>query len=328
MQNRVGRPVLVTGGAGYIGSHVALALCALHVPIIVLDNLSSGKISAVPKEAMFQFGDVIESHTITNIIKYFKIDTVIHLAGSIIVNESMQHPIDYYKNNTEGSRALLSACITGGAKNFIFSSTAAVYGQLDEMPVPEHAPTRPLNPYGRSKLMTEWMLQDAHLAHGIRYVILRYFNVAGADPRGLAGFCCSESNHLIKSACEVALGVRDYLPIYGTDYPTRDGTCIRDFIHVSDLAAAHVAALQYLDDGGQCTTLNCGYGNGSSVHEVIDAVGRIADRQLPVVIAARRLGDPAEVIADARLIRTTLKWKPIWANLEMIVQHTLERLMH
>ena len=318
--------VLVTGGAGYIGSHVALALRMAGHEVVVLDNLTTGNARAVPKGVPLQIGDVGDRPLVARVIEHYAVKVVIHLAGSVIVPESLREPIAYYRNNTEASRALIAACAAGGVEHFVFSSTAAVYGQPAQLPVPEDAPTCPLNPYGRSKLMTEWMLRDADAAHGLRHVILRYFNVAGADAQGRAGFSSAHSGHLIKVACETALGQRDRLPIYGTDYPTRDGTCIRDFIHVADLAAAHVAALRYLDEGGESVALNCGYGRGFSVREVIVAVEEVIGRRLPVAAAPRRAGDAAEVIADVRRIQSALEWRPAFDDLAAIVAHTLARL--
>ncbi|MFZ1426801.1 MAG: UDP-glucose 4-epimerase GalE [Geminicoccaceae bacterium] len=321
---RQGR-VLVTGGAGYIGSHVALALRRAGRPAVVLDNLTTGDASAVPRGVPLQIGDVADRALVDKVIEHYGVSVVIHLAGSVIVPESLREPIAYYRNNTEASRTLIAACEAGGVEQFVFSSTAAVYGQPAQLPVAEDAPTCPLNPYGRSKLMTEWMLRDAGAAHGLRHVILRYFNVAGADALGRAGFSGKQSGHLIKVACETALGRHALLPIHGTDYPTRDGTCVRDFIHVTDLASAHVAALRYLDQGGESAVLNCGYGRGFSVREVVAAVETVIGRRLPVAPAPRRLGDAAEVVADVRRIRAALDWRPAFDDLSTIVAHTLAR---
>ena len=317
--------VLVTGGAGYIGSHVVLALRRAARPAVVLDNLSTGDASAVPRGVPLQIGDVADRALVDKVIEHYRVSVVIHLAGSVIVPESVREPIAYYRNNTEASRALIAACAAGGVEQFVFSSTAAVYGQPVRLPVAEDALACPLNPYGRSKLMTEWMLRDANAAYGLRHVVLRYFNVAGADALGRAGFSSRQSGHLIKVACETALGRRDVLPIHGTDYPTRDGTCIRDFIHVADLASAHVAALRYLDQGGQSAVLNCGYGRGFSVREVVAAVEAVIDRRLPVAAGPRRPGDAAEVVADVRRIRAALDWQPAFDDLATIVAHTLAR---
>lgn len=317
--------VLVTGGAGYIGSHVTLALQAAGRPAVVLDNLSTGDARAVPAGVPLQIGEVADRHLVRRLIEHYRVTVIIHLAGSIIVPESLREPIAYYRNNTEASRALIGAGTEAGIRHFVFSSTAAVYGQPTLLPVPEDAPTSPLNPYGRSKLMTEWMLRDADAAHGLRHVILRYFNVAGADPHGRGGYSGPQSGHLIKVACETALGQRDRLPIYGTDYATPDGTCIRDFIHVSDLANAHVAALDYLDQGGRSLTLNCGYGRGFSVREVITAVEEIIGRSLPIAPQERRAGDAAEVVADVRRIQATLDWQPTFEDLRVVVAHSLAR---
>ncbi len=317
--------VLVTGGAGYIGSHVALALRRAGRPAVVLDNLSTGDARAVPRGIPLQIGDVADRALVDKVIEHYRVSVVIHLAGSVVVPESLREPIAYYRNNTEASRTLIAACAAGGVEQFVFSSTAAVYGQPAQLPVSEDAPTCPLSPYGRSKLMTEWMLRDADAAHGLRHVALRYFNVAGADALGGAGFSGKQSGHLIKVACETALGRQELLPIHGTDYPTRDGTCIRDFIHVTDLASAHLAALRYLDQGGQSVALNCGYGRGFSVREVIAAVETVIGRRLRVASAPRRPGDAAEVVADVRRIRAALDWRPAFDDLSTIVAHTLAR---
>jgi UDP-glucose 4-epimerase len=253
----------------------------------------------------------------------YRIKSVVHLAGSVSVPESVRSPLSYYANNTNGSLVLLSASLANNVEHFIFSSTAAVYGEPESIPVAEDAPTRPLNPYGRSKLVTEWILRDAEAAHGLRHVSLRYFNVAGADPQSRAGFPGQESQHLIKVACEVALGRRETLPIYGTDYPTRDGTCVRDFIHVTDIASAHVAALRHLTGNGASLTLNCGYGRGVSVREVAQATEALIGSPLAVTPAPRRTGDAAEVIADARRIRRELKWRPAFDDLRTIIRHSL-----
>jgi UDP-glucose 4-epimerase len=323
MNRRNGGLVLVTGGAGYIGSHVVLALREAGWQPVVVDDLSTGRRHAVPEDICLEIGDIADRRFVTDLMQRHRIRSVVHLAGSVSVPESVRSPLAYYANNTNGSLVLLSASIANNVEYFIFSSTAAVYGEPESIPVSEEAPTRPLNPYGRSKLMTEWMLRDAEAAHGLRHVSLRYFNVAGADPQGRAGFPGEESNHLIKVACEVALGRRQTLPIYGTDYATRDGTCVRDFIHVTDIASAHVAALRHLNRNGASLTLNCGYGRGVSVREVVQTTEALIGKPLSVTPAPRRAGDAAEVIADARRIRRELQWRPVFDDLTTIIRHSL-----
>ncbi len=321
--------VLVTGGAGYIGSHMVLDLLARDEEVVVIDNLSTGFRWAVPGEARFYQGDVADQILLSTIIHDHAIDTVIHFAGSIIVSESLDDPLGYYLNNTVRTRALIDACIKGGVGNFIFSSTAAVYGAPETNPVFETAPARPVTPYGASKLMSEWMLRDVARAHGLRYVALRYFNVSGADPAGRAGQASPRATQLIKVACQVAAGQRRYLRIFGTDYDTPDGTCIRDYIHVSDLTQAHCDALDYLRAGGGPATFNCGYGRGFSVREVVAAIEQATGRPLNVRDAPRRAGDQASVIAGARKIRAELGWAPRHDKLEHIVRHALawERIL-
>jgi UDP-glucose 4-epimerase len=321
--------VLVTGGAGYIGSHMVHALADAGESVVVLDNLSTGFRSALPKCAPLFVGDAGDQALVGSIIREHRITAIIHFAGSIVVPDSLRDPLGYYRNNAVNTRALIEAAVNGGVKHFIFSSTAAVYGNPAVLPVREDAPTRPMSPYGTSKLMSEIMLHDVAAAHNLRYVILRYFNVAGADPRQRTGQSTPAATHLIKVGVETALGMRAKLDIYGTDYPTRDGTCIRDYIHVSDLARAHSAALAYLRRGGAAMTFNCGYGHGYSVLEVIDAIERVTGGKLPVQQAARRAGDPVSLVADVGRIRSTLDWSPQFANLDTIVSHALawERLL-
>jgi len=266
--------VLVTGGAGYIGSHVVHDLVDAGARVVVLDNLSTGSLSSLPKSIVPIIGEVGDRALLAAIIDEHRIDAIMHFAGSTIVPESVADPLAYYRNNTANSQALIEAAVNGGVRHFIFSSTAAIYGNPASVPVAEDAPAAPLSPYGRSKLMTEMMLRDAGDAYGLQHVILRYFNVAGADPQMRTGLSTIGATHLIKVAVETALGVRPHMDVYGTDYPTRDGTCVRDFIHVSDLARAHSAALDYLQNDGPSVTLNCGYGRGYSVREVVDAVRR------------------------------------------------------
>jgi len=291
--------------------------------VVVLDNLSTGFRWAVAGEARLIVGDVADQVLVSNIIADHEIDAVIHFAGSIIVSESIENPLGYYLNNTVRSRALVEACINSGLRQFIFSSTAAVYGAPEENPVYETAPTRAATPYGRSKLMTEWMLEDAARAYEFRPVVLRYFNVSGADPGGRAGQASPDATQLIKVACQTATGERHHLQIFGTDYDTPDGTCIRDYIHVSDLVAAHSCALEYLRRGGGPATYNCGYGRGYSVLDVVGAVERATGQRLNVRNAPRRAGDQAEVIAGADRIRDELGWQPRHDNLDEIVRHAL-----
>ena len=315
--------VLVTGGAGYIGSHTVHALVDAGERVLVLDNLTTGFASSLPKPMLPIVGNIGDQALVASLIATHKVDAIIHFAGSTIVPESMRDPLGYYRNNTANSRALIETAIDGGVRHFIFSSTAAVYGNPAQVPVTEDDPTVPLSPYGWSKLMTEVMLRDATAAHGLRHVILRYFNVAGADPKMRTGQSTPEATHLIKVAVQAALGLRDHLDVYGTDYPTPDGTCVRDYIHVSDLARAHRAAWNYLRDGGADVTLNCGYGRGFSVLEVIAAVRRAAGRDFPVRMAARRAGDPMSIVAAAARIRALLHWAPDYDDLDTIVRHAL-----
>jgi UDP-glucose 4-epimerase len=315
--------VLVTGGAGYIGSHTVHALADAGERVIVLDNLSSGFASALPRGMLPVLGDVGDKQMVVALIENHGVESIIHFAGSTIVPESMRDPLGYYRNNTANSRILLEAAVKGGVRHFIFSSTAAVYGDPARVPVAEDDPTEPLSPYGWSKLMTEQMLRDTDIAHGLGHVILRYFNVAGADPQLRTGLSTAGATHLIKVAVETALGRRPALDVYGADYPTPDGTCIRDFIHVSDLARAHLAALHHLRHGGASATLNCGYGHGYSVLEVLRAVERAVGRKLKVNMAPRREGDIMTSVAQTDRIRRTLNWTPELDDLDTIVAHAL-----
>jgi len=320
----VGNCVLVTGGAGYIGSHAVLALRDANIPVVVLDNLSTGRRAAVPEGAIFIDADLAETHRVREVIGDCRVDAVMHFAGSIVVPESMEKPLAYYRNNTVNSHALIESCIALGVPRFIFSSTAAVYGQPERIPALEETPTRPINPYGTSKLMTEWMLRDAAAANaGFNYVALRYFNVAGADPVGRTGQSTPEATHLIKVACQAALGQRDSLAVFGDDYDTADGTCVRDYIHVTDLADAHMKALEYLHTAGNSLVLNCGYGHGYSVREVIAAVERVVGHPLPLRQAPRRAGDPPALVAGTKRIREILKWSPRHDDLDFIVSTAL-----
>jgi UDP-glucose 4-epimerase len=315
--------VLVTGGAGYIGSHTVRALVEAGETVVVIDNLSTGFSAYLPEGVALFIGDAADENLVEGVIAAHAVESIIHFAGSVVVPDSMRDPLAYYRNNTMTTRSLLNAAVKCGISRFIYSSTAAVYGNPDQVPVPEHAPTRPLSPYGSSKLMTEIMLHDTASAHGMNYVVLRHFNVAGADPKGRIGLSTVGATHLLKVAVEVATGQRAKIDVFGTDYPTPDGSCIRDFIHVSDLAQANRAALSYLREGGSSVTLNCGYGRGYSVLEAIEAVRRVSGRNFAVQHAPRRSGDIMSMIADSRLIRATLDWTPQYDNLETIATHAL-----
>ena len=316
-------PVLITGGAGYIGSHVVLALLEAGYPVVVVDDLLTGRRDAVAPAASFVEGDIGDVGLVAETISRHEIAAVMHFAGSIVVPESVADPLKYYLQNTCKSRGLIQACVEAGVGRFVFSSTAAVYGSVGDGPVPESAPTLPASPYGTSKLMTEWMLRDAASAHDLVYAALRYFNVAGADPQGRSGQSTPGATHLIKVACEVAAGRRPEMAIFGEDYETPDGTCVRDYIHVSDLAAAHLAALHDLESRGRNLTLNCGYGRGYSVKQVLAAVERAAGSALEVRSGARRPGDVAEIVADASRIRQELGWQARHDDLDGIVRDAL-----
>jgi UDP-glucose 4-epimerase len=315
--------VLVTGGAGYIGSHMVLALLDAGEHVVVLDNLSTGFRRAIPANAEFVAGDAGDRDLLLRLFLTRRIDAVIHFAGSVVVPESVVDPLRYYRNNTCVSRTLIAASVEAGIPHFIFSSTAAVYGMPENNPVAEDAGLHPISPYGTSKLMTELMLRDTASAHALRYVALRYFNVAGADPQGRRGQSTAHATHLVKVACETALGERSCLEVFGTDYPTQDGTCIRDYIHVSDLARAHLDALRYLRGGGTSQVLNCGYGTGFSVLEVIASVKRVSQRDFPVVMGPRRAGDPAALVAQSDRIGEVFGWKPELNRLDTIIGHAL-----
>jgi UDP-glucose 4-epimerase len=316
--------VLVTGGAGYIGSHAVLALRAAGRPVVVLDNLSTGNKRLTLDDVPLRIGDIADMSGTIALLRDCRIGAVMHFAGSIIVPESVSDPLKYYRNNTIGSANLIEACIQAGVERFIFSSSAAVYGNPPATMVTEQTPASPVSPYGWSKLMTERMLADVAAARSsFRYIALRYFNVAGADPQGRAGQMTTNATHLIKAACETLLGRRERLTIFGTDYPTQDGTCVRDYIHVSDLAAAHVQALEHLERGGESAMLNCGYGKGYSVRQVVNAVARIAGRPLPAIDGPRRSGDPTELVADSNRLRNLLGWQPRLDDLDLIVRHAL-----
>ncbi|MDQ0469252.1 UDP-glucose 4-epimerase GalE [Labrys wisconsinensis] len=315
--------VLVTGGAGYIGSHMVHALRDAGERVVVLDNLSTGRRWALPGDVPLFVGETGDEALVAAIIGAHEVRAIIHFAASIVVPDSVADPLGYYRNNTANARTLIEAAVKGGVRHFIFSSTAAVYGTPATLPVAEDAPLQPESPYGTSKLMTELILRDAGRAHGLAYAILRYFNVAGADPQGRAGQSTPNATHLIKVGVQAALGLRPGLQVYGTDYPTPDGTCLRDYIHVSDLAAAHSAALAYLRQGGASRIFNCGYGRGYSVLEVIEAVKRVAGVDFPVSFAPRRPGDAAAVVAGNGRILSELGWRPQLDDLPTIVAHAL-----
>lgn len=315
--------VLVTGGAGYIGSHMVLALTDASQDVVVLDNLTTGFAWAIAPQAKLVQGDIADEALVERVIKTHNIDAVVHFAGSIVVPDSMIDPLGYYLNNTVKSRALIAAVVKAGVKNFIFSSTAAVYGNPKTKPVFESELPSPISPYGTSKWMTEMMLRDSHFAYGLNYVALRYFNVAGADPRGRSGQSTPRATHLIKVACQTALGQRASMDVFGTDYETPDGTCLRDYIHVSDLITAHMDALAHLRRGGTSGIFNCGYGKGYSVLEVIGAVEKAFGGPINKKLMPRRAGDPAAIVAGADRVRDILGWRPEYDDLDLIVTSAL-----
>ena len=315
--------VLVTGGAGYIGSHVVYALIDAGYTPVIIDNLSTGRRDFVPDHVPFLVANINEHEKVVAFMKEHGCTSVIHLAGSVSVEESVQKPMWYFDNNTITSHSLIKSCNVMGINNFIFSSTAAVYGNPDQIQVSETIPTNPVSPYGWSKLMTEKMLESVCAVQPMNAISLRYFNVAGADPEGRCGMVTQNASHLIKVLCETALGKRPKFMIFGNDYDTADGTCIRDFIHVSDLAAAHIAALRYLDNGQPGGVINCGYGQGYSVKEVVETVQRIHGLSINLEIAPRRDGDIAALVADVTKMRTCLNWKPRYDNLDKIVETSL-----
>ena len=315
--------ILVTGGAGYIGSHMVLELIDAGERVVVLDNLSTGFRWAVPTGAKLIEGDIGDDRLVRALLQEHAVEAIIHFAGSIVVPDSVADPLGYYLNNTVKSRALMAVAVECGSPHIIFSSTAAVYGRPKENPVSEDAALAPMSPYGSSKLMTEIMLRDTSLAHPMRYAALRYFNVAGADPAGRSGQSTPRATHLIKVACEAALGKRPYMDVFGADYPTPDGTCIRDYIHVKDLARAHMAALEHLRGGATSDVFNCGYSKGYSVLEVIEAVKRVSGKSFVVRLSARRPGDPPAIVAASDKIRRELGWTPEHDDLDRIVAHAL-----
>jgi UDP-glucose 4-epimerase len=316
--------LLITGGAGYIGSHMAWLCYDQNIPFVVLDDLSTGYWDNLPPDTKLIIGDVADEALLKTLFKEHAITSIIHFAAKIVVPESVAHPLDYYRNNTAKACVMIDCAIKHGVQHFVFSSTAAVYGDAQSGLVIEGAPKSPTSPYGHSKLMVEQMLADAKKAHGLSFVVLRYFNVAGADPQGRTGQSNPQATHLIKLANLTSLGQRPQLLIYGDDYNTPDGTGIRDYIHVSDLVSAHLCALNYLQQGGLSLIANCGYGQGYSVRDVIAAVKEISGVDFPVRVTQRRAGDPASLVADATLARTILGWVPQFNDLKTIVRHALD----
>ncbi|MCH9675082.1 MAG: UDP-glucose 4-epimerase GalE [Gammaproteobacteria bacterium] len=321
------KSVLVTGGAGYIGSHVARQLHGAGYRVIVLDNLSKGFREAV-LDAELVVGDTGDSNLVQQVLGDYEISSILHFAAFTIVPESVSDPLKYYENNTANTRSLLANATSHGVQHFIFSSTAAVYGIPQSGMAEESTPTSPINPYGTSKLMTEWMLRDLSAANQLRHVVLRYFNVAGCAPDGSIGQSTPNATLLIKVACEHAVGKRPSIAIYGTDYDTPDGTGVRDYIHVEDLADAHLRALTYLENGGESTMFNCGYGHGYSVREVLDSVARVSGQTLNIKEEPRRAGDPPSLVAGAQRVRSTLGWKPQYDDLDFIVETSLKWEKH
>ena len=310
------QPTLITGGAGYIGSHAVMAFRDAGLPVVVLDDLTTGRRDRLPADVPFVEGDAGDAELAGDVIRSHGIATVVHFAGSIVVPESVTDPLKYYRNNTCTSRNLIEASVAGGVRRFVFSSTAAVYGMPEQVPIAEDAPTVPINPYGASKLMTEWMLRDTAAAADFNFVALRYFNVAGADPQGRSGQATKNATHVIEVAGQAALGLRDGFEIFGDDYDTPDGTCVRDYIHVSDLAEAHLLAVRYLEGGRRSATLNLGNERGFSVREVAEAMQKVSGRDFPVRIGPRRPGDPACLVSSAARARDLLGWRPSRTELE------------
>ncbi len=316
--------LLITGGAGYIGSHMVYAALDQGIPVVVIDDLSNSVSDFLPKEAIFYQGDFADKALLTRVFSSHDIEGIVHFAGSILVLESVQDPLKYYENNTCKTQELLASALEAGIKRFIFSSTAAVYGEPGISPISETTALSPMSPYGASKLMSETMIRDTAAAHRLSYGILRYFNVAGADPEQRTGQCSLNATHLIKVASMAANGQRSHLDIFGTDYPTADGTCVRDYIHVNDLASAHLLAFRHLAGGGESFTMNCGYGRGFSVREVIEVVKRVSGKSFPVMEVGRRAGDPPDLVAEASQIRKVLGWTPQHDCLEEIVSHAFQ----
>ena len=316
--------ILVAGGAGYIGSHMVLELLDRGEEVVVLDDLSTGFRWAIPEGVPLIVGDFGDQDLVAKTIAQHSVEEIIHFAAKIVVPESVARPLVYYLNNTAKARTLLETAVNSGVKRFIFSSTAAVYGDPQQNPVTEDETLKPMSPYGRSKLMVEWMLEDVSRAHDLKYVVLRYFNVAGGDPRGRTGQSTPNATHLIKVAVQTALGLRPKMQVFGTDYATHDGSCVRDYIQVSDLAAAHMNALRHLRDGGGSLVCNAGYAKGFSVLDVIETVKRVSGVDFKVEISGRRPGDPAAIVADNERIKSVLGWKPEHDNLEEILRQALE----
>jgi UDP-glucose 4-epimerase len=323
LEHAVKGAILVTGGAGYIGSHTVQQLRERGEQVVVLDNLSTGFRQSVEGVQLIE-GDVGDSQLVGRILREHSVQTVIHFAAHTIVPESVSDPLKYYGNNTCQTRSLLASCLAHGVKHFVFSSTAAVYGIPATGLASEDAPLAPINPYGTSKLMSEWMLRDVGLSSSMRYVVLRYFNVAGSDPAGRIGQSTRQATLLVKVACEASVGKREHVSIFGTDYPTPDGTGVRDYIHVQDLASAHLLAVDYLAAGGSSQTLNCGYGHGFSVREVLQSVERVSGSPLKVLEMPRRAGDPPSLVAGTDRIREVLGWKPRLDDLDAIVASSLQ----
>lgn len=315
--------VLVTGGAGYIGSHMVYALADAGEDVVVLDNLTTGFWWAIAPQAKLVEGDIGDEALVAELARDHKFDAIIHFAGSIVVPESVADPLSYYLNNTVKTRSLIAAAVKAGIPRFVFSSTAAVYGNPERVPVEENAVLAPISPYGSSKLMSEWMLRDSHAAYGLQYVALRYFNVAGADPKGRTGQSTPRATHLIKVACQTVLGEREQMDIFGNDYDTPDGTCLRDYIHVSDLAQAHLDALKHLRHGGASGAYNCGYGQGYSVLDIVKAVEKAAGKPVNARMAPRRAGDPAAIVAASSKIKQEMGWTPQHQNIDRIVESAL-----